>query len=458
MTSTQPLPIQLDQPAPGTDPLIGQKVGEFVIEAPIAAGGMGIVYRAVHPLIGRRVAIKVVRPEMMSDAEQADRFLKEAQALSAIKHRGIIEVIGFGNLPDGRQYMVMEFLEGEPLEAVMGREGAMSPARALPLIDEILSGLGAAHKAGVVHRDLKPSNVFLSLATSGERNVKVLDFGLAKHAPVALEGMVGEVGAKSSLMAGTPEYIAPEQARGLAATPQTDLYCVGVMLFEMLAGELPFTAPSVMELMKKHVYEAPPRLSSRVNGLPESLDALVAVLLEKDPEKRPASADVARQTVTRILRELREQSTRQAPNPLLAAPAAAASAGPVVLVEKAATYAAITSRLPERVRSDTQPAQLQDRWPLLALALLLLFFLGGGLWLYGRSWGPEPVELLPPPTPAVDRPIEIVTPVAEPAPVAESEPELAPLPPRAAPEQAPQIVTVPRAPIDESDCSPDDAW
>jgi serine/threonine protein kinase len=436
MSETQPTPpLHLEQPSPGNDPLIGQKVGEFVIEAPIAAGGMGIVYRAVHPLIGRRVAIKVVRPEMMSDKEQADRFLKEAQALSAIKHRGIIEVIGFGNLADGRQYMVMEFLEGESLEAVMDREGSMSAARALPLIDEILSGLGAAHKVGVVHRDLKPSNVFISLATSGERNVKVLDFGLAKHAPVAFEGMVGEVGAKSSLMAGTPEYIAPEQARGLAATPQTDLYCLGVMLFEMLSGELPFAAPNVVDLMRKHVYEAPPRLSSRVSGLPESLDALVAVLLEKNPEDRPASADVARQTVTRILRELREQSTRQATNPFLpeagpSAGAAAAAAGAVAVVAKATGAAAmVTSKLPDRVRSETQPVDLRDRTPLVALALVLLFLLGGagGLWLYNRS--SSTVEVLAPPALTNARAIEPVIPLAPVVPlVPESQPVMAAVP------------------------------
>jgi len=451
-SDTQPTPPLSAAMPPLADTLIGQKVGEYVIEAPIAAGGMGIVYRAVHPLIGRRVAIKVVRPEMMEDKDQADRFLKEAQALSAIKHRGIIEIIGFGNLSDGRQYMVMEFLEGEPLESLMEREGSMSPARALPLIDEILSALGAAHKAGVVHRDLKPSNVFLSLATSGERNVKVLDFGLAKHAPVGLDGVVGPVGvvgAKSSLMAGTPEYIAPEQARGLAASPQTDLYCLGVMLFEMLAGELPFAADNVVDLMKKHVYERAPRLSSKVNGLPDSLDALVAVLLEKNPEARPATADIARQTVTRILRELREQSTRQVANPLLTPAAAAAIDSSVGGPTPMPAASQITSRLPERVKNPTQAVDLRDRHPLVALLLLLLFLVGSLLayWLYNLP--PEAADVVEVPLPAPPAP------PAEPAPPA-VDPDLSRLGTK--PTAAPRLVTVPKAPVDESDCSPDPQW
>ena len=476
VSDTQPTPHLSAATPPLPDTLIGQKVGEYVIEAPIAAGGMGIVYRAVHPLIGRRVAIKVVRPEMMEDKDQADRFLKEAQALSAIKHRGIIEIIGFGNLGDGRQYMVMEFLEGEPLESVMEREGAMSPARALPLIDEILSALGAAHKAGVVHRDLKPSNVFISLATSGERNVKVLDFGLAKHAPVALDsvvGPVGIVGAKSSLMAGTPEYIAPEQARGLVASPQTDLYCLGVMLFEMLAGELPFTADNVVDLMKKHVYQPAPRLSATVNGLPESLDALVAVLLEKDPEARPATADIARQTVTRILRELREQSTHQVANPLLTPAAIAAVAVPASVTDavnrptpSSPNAALITSRLPERIKNPTQPVDLRDRRPLVALLLLLLFVFGSLLayWLYNLPPEAADVVELPLPTPPVTAPTAAAVEPPPPPPRLEkvapsTDLDLAPLgakKPEAEPN--PRIVMVPKPAIDESDCSPDLQW
>src|SRR6185503_3581446 len=159
--STAPTLMPLDP-----DPLIGQRLGDFVVEQPMAAGGMGVVYRAKHPLIGRLAAIKVLKPEFATDREQTDRFLKEAQALSAIKHRGIVEIIGFGNTPDGRQYMTTEFLDGESLEAVIAREAHMPALRVLGLVDEILHALSAAHKSQVVHRDLKPSNVFLAVQST----------------------------------------------------------------------------------------------------------------------------------------------------------------------------------------------------------------------------------------------------------------------------------------------------
>jgi eukaryotic-like serine/threonine-protein kinase len=268
---------------------------------------MGIVYRAEHPLIGRKVAVKVLRPTFASDPEQVARFLGEAKAISSIKHRGIIDIINFGNLPDGRQYMVMEYLEGETLEQVMKREGAMSPARALGLIDEVLDALSAAHKAGVVHRDLKPANVYITLESNGARYVKLVDFGLARRASIAdLRRLTG----KASVMAGTPEYLSPEQVKGLSATPRTDLYCLGVLLFEMVTGRLPFKSDSVLELLNAHRVSIPPRASSLVYGLHPDIDDFIDACLRKQPEDRPSSADVARQTVQRILRQLKEETTQ----------------------------------------------------------------------------------------------------------------------------------------------------
>jgi serine/threonine-protein kinase len=295
------------------DPLVGQLLGDYRVEAPIGRGGMGVVYRAVHPLIGRKVAVKTLLPELAEDPEQAARFLKEAQALSAVKHRGVIDVISFGKLPDGRQYMVMEFLEGEALDEALHREGSFSPIRALTLIDEVLDALSAAHRAGVVHRDIKPANVFLLTQSNGTKVVKVVDFGLARHAGT---GALARAGAKTSLMAGTPEYFSPEQARGLAATPRSDLYAVGVMLFELLSGQLPFRDAIVTELLDAHLSKPAPRVSSVIGGIPDALDAFVASLLEKDPARRPASADVARATVQRLLRDLKAEATHVSAQPL----------------------------------------------------------------------------------------------------------------------------------------------
>ena len=315
------------------DPLCGMKLGDYVIETPVGMGGMGIVYRAVHPLIGRKVAVKVLRPEYARDPEQAARFLKEAQALSAVKHRGVIDIISFGRLPDERQYMVMEFLEGESLDAVLAREGQLSPSRALGLVDEILDALSAAHRAGVVHRDIKPANVFLLTQSNGTRVVKLVDFGLARQATLENLERAGE---RSSLMAGTPEYFSPEQAHGLAATPRSDLYAVGVMLFELLSGRLPFEERSVIPLLDAHMNRAPPRLSTLVGGLPDSLEALVSALLAKSPEARPSSADVARTTVQRVLRELRGLETNVGPAPVGREPGpepSSATTGQVIPVE-----------------------------------------------------------------------------------------------------------------------------
>jgi serine/threonine-protein kinase len=304
-----PSAVELMGGPPSNDGLPGMTLGDYVVEKAVAWGGMGIVYCAVHPLIGRKVAIKVLRPTFASDPEQMSRFLKEAQAISSIKHRGIIDIIGFGKIPqpDGRQYMVMEFLEGETLEATMLREGAMTPVRALTLVDEILDALSAAHKVGVVHRDLKPANIYITLQSNGSRYVKLVDFGLARKASLV---DINRQSGKASMMAGTPEYLSPEQAKGLAATPRTDLYCLGVVLFEMMTGRLPFSADSVIELLHKHLTVEAPRVSTLVGGVPAPLDDLIAQLLLKPPEARPTSADAARQLVQRMLRQLREDETR----------------------------------------------------------------------------------------------------------------------------------------------------
>lgn len=294
------------------DPLVGLNLSGFVVTRLLAAGGMGLVYLAEHETIGRRAAVKVLKPEVAADAEWTARFLTEARALASMKHRNLIEVLNFGKTPDGRQYLMMEFLEGEPLDQYMRRVGAMSPGAALGLVDQVLNGLAEAHKKGVVHRDLKPSNVFLIREHNGELLVKVIDFGLARQDPVILSDaalLVPRSNDGASLLAGTPEYIAPEQAKGLKVDGAADLYSLGVMLFEMLSGELPFTSNSVPELMQKHVSDRPPALSSRVNGLPEGVEAFVDSLLEKEPSKRPASADVARVTISRLLKRIASDST-----------------------------------------------------------------------------------------------------------------------------------------------------
>ncbi len=270
------------------DPLIGQKLGEYVIEQKIGSGGMGIVYRGVQPVIGKPVAIKVLKPDVASQPGQMERLLAEARAVNAIRHRSIIDIFSFGQLPDGRHYVVMEFLEGEGLDAFMKKRSPLPLDEAVPLLEEILSALAAAHGAGVIHRDLKPSNIFVVTPRAGPRYLKLLDFGLAKQA--ALPGASTPQTRLASIV-GTPDYMAPEQARGDPVGPFTDLYSFGCVAFQMLTGRLPFQGESAMVVLLEHQERPPPRPSSINPSLPPSVDKLLLELLAKSPSARPASAD-----------------------------------------------------------------------------------------------------------------------------------------------------------------------
>lgn len=314
------------------DPLVGQTVGGYVVEYALGEGAMGLVYRVRHPLLNRHFAIKVLRPEVAADATSSSNFTREAQTLSKLKHPAIVDIVGFGPMADGRQFMVMEYLVGRTLERELLEEGRLEPARALQLSDEILDGLSAAHSVDVIHRDLKPSNVFLAKMSGGREVVKLLDFGLARQQPAPLAGKPG-VDASESGIAGTPEYIAPEQATGLTASKQSDLYSFGVMLFRMLTGTLPFKVDSdlpesaqILSLMTKHVRQAPPSIQEAASDahFPEGLSELVTDLLRKNPADRPSSADTVRKRLRRVFHNLDQQTTHLTPNPLPPEPAALA--------------------------------------------------------------------------------------------------------------------------------------
>ncbi|MDC0710869.1 protein kinase [Stigmatella sp. ncwal1] len=308
---------------PTRDALIGMKLGEYELRQRIGVGGMGFVYDGIQPLIGKRVAVKVLRPELAQAPEQVARLLAEARAVNAIRHRGIIDIFGFGQVPDGRQYIVMEFLDGQPLDAHLAEKGRLAPTEALSILDEVLAALGAAHGAGVVHRDLKPSNIFLVREPGNSRYVKLLDFGLAKQGqgPTARTAQT-----RTDMVVGTPEYMAPEQARGQAVGPMTDLYAMGVVTFEMVTGRLPFTGSSPVDLLMKHVDARPPRPSEFVPELPPALDAFILQMLTKDPEARPGSADALRQQLHRLRRTLLRPTRVQASPNNAVAPARALGA------------------------------------------------------------------------------------------------------------------------------------
>jgi serine/threonine-protein kinase len=271
---------------PSLDLLPGAQVGEYRVTGPLGRGGMGIVYAGVHPILGRKVAIKILSHHMAQRDEASARFLQEARAASALRHPNIVDVFAFGQLPDGRYYQVMELLEGESLRSLLDRTGAVPPAWARTIIGGVLAGLSAAHRKGVVHRDIKPDNIFICTpigdADLSPADVKILDFGVAKHDTGG--GM--SIKTRTGTTLGTPAYMSPEQCRGMATVDaRTDIYAAGVLLFEMLAGRTPFQSESAFDVMAMQIHARLPSLA-KVTGRAETLEPVIVKALEKRPEER----------------------------------------------------------------------------------------------------------------------------------------------------------------------------
>ncbi|MEP6861242.1 MAG: serine/threonine-protein kinase [Deltaproteobacteria bacterium] len=271
---------------PSGDLPAGTQIDDYRIVRTLGRGGMGTVFEAVHQIIERRIALKVLHRDLSARGDAVARFVREARAVNRTRHPGIVDVFGFGRTPDGRAYLAMELLEGETLRHRLARE-RLSLTQTSAILDRIARALSAAHAAGIVHRDLKPDNVFM-LAT-GE--LKLLDFGIAKlSTPTIIEGAVDVT--QPGVLIGTPQYIAPEQARGLATSSSADIYALGVLAFEMLTGRPPFLATDALELLAKHITLQAPAPSDLDPALPPAADHLVAAMLAKDPDQRPSADGV----------------------------------------------------------------------------------------------------------------------------------------------------------------------
>ncbi|HEY6727467.1 MAG TPA: protein kinase, partial [Polyangiaceae bacterium] len=265
----------------GHDDLLGRSVGNYRVARLLGRGGMGAVYLGVHPGIASRVAIKVITPEGARDGSDVQRFFAEARSVNLIQHENIVNVLSLAHLPDGRPYIVMEYIDGAPLSAWM--RGGLGARRVLTTGIEILEALAAAHAKGIVHRDLKPDNVMIT----PEGRVKLLDFGIAK---LRVEGEPTQHMTSTGAVLGTPTYMSPEQALARPADARSDLYSFGIVLYQGLAGQVPFKGDSLFEVLRQHVSVPPPPLDAVRPDLPEALARVVERTLAKDPNARPQSA------------------------------------------------------------------------------------------------------------------------------------------------------------------------
>ena len=270
--------------------------GRFRIEREIGTGGMGTVYLATHLGLERPVAVKIIRRELSGDADVTERFLREARTMAKLRHQHAAMIFDAGNLPDGRHFIVMEFVEGDTLSQVLAREGRFAPSRAVDIATQICDVLEEAHRLGIVHRDLKPSNILL-----GPRGVCVLDFGVAKVLASSAESTATCASTGSGQLIGTPRYMSPEQCLGQRVGARSDLYSLGVLLYEMLAGRPPFVDPLQSALLIKQATAPPPPLPKLRPDIPRPLALAVHTLLAKRADDRPRTAATAKALLERSI-------------------------------------------------------------------------------------------------------------------------------------------------------------
>lgn len=376
-----------------TDPLLGSVVqGRYRIDRLLARGGMGAIYLAEQVPLGRAVALKVLVPSVMradNDGELRRRFLREAETCAKLRHPNTVVVFDYGTLPlaggEGEGlFIAMEYVAGRTLGQALREDGPFDAERVTRVAVQVARSLREAHAAGIVHRDLKPGNVMLTPGSDDEsETVKVLDFGVAKVLGEASDGLT-----VAGSFVGSPRYASPEQIQELDVDGRSDLYSLGVVMYELLSGAPPFQANDTIRMLMAHVRDAPPPLRDRVEGVPAELAALVHALLEKDPARRPADADA-------VIQALRGAATgKQAAVADRAAPDAP---GPISLENP--TWSAAT-------KPANQGRARRAAWP---LALVGIGAVAGVALCAGLAWftwpAPEaPVVAAPPPEVA---PVEV---------------------------------------------------
>jgi tRNA A-37 threonylcarbamoyl transferase component Bud32/tetratricopeptide (TPR) repeat protein len=448
---------------PSQDRWIGKVVAEkFRLDALIGEGAMGRVYRGEQLNLGKPVAIKVLHKHLGGDPRIAKRFHREAKAASRLSHPNSLSIIDFGEASDGTLFIAMELLEGEVLQAIIDHDAPLTPARIGSLMVQTLRALDEAHHAGIIHRDLKPENVLVLKARGGMgERVKVCDFGIAKI--TESEGKSTAI-TKDGYVCGTPEYMAPEQARGDAIDLRADLYSAGVMLYQMLCGRVPFVAESALGIITRHIMEdpVPPRRMRRAWGIPRSLEAIALKALAKEPDKRFATAAEMADAIERAVRELGAQA-----NERLGHGSFARDIEPEKIEPAPSTDEAIAKAV---------PARAHGKWWIGAL-LVASAVLAFGVWLWVNDDPPpevapvaqrpivqeEPVTVDPPPViappaPVIEPPV-VEPPVVEPPVVAAAERQRPIVPSRPSrAERGPELAQVARPePEPEPALDPGDA-
>ncbi len=355
-------------------------IGPYRVVRQLGEGGMGTVFEAVHELIQRRVAIKVLHPEVGRSADTINRFINEARAANLVGHPGLVQITDFGSLPDGAGYLVMEYLSGETLsERLKQSGGKLSPSESTQVGLQIATAVAAAHKKNITHRDLKPSNVMLvpdSAMATGER-VKILDFGLAKLAKVR---EAATVNTNSQAVMGTPLYMSPEQCEGAGRVDtKSDVYSLGCMLYEMLSGQTPFVGDGPGQIIGQHLFKQPEPLSKLAPLAPATLASLVDRLLVKSKDERPSMQEV-RQELESLAGTLPPPPRRQE-----------VEGSGVVDSPRIVAMAAVASTLGQ-VAAETKKGQHPRRQAgfLIVGGLLLVGVAGGLMVLKSRPASPPP--------------------------------------------------------------------
>ncbi|MBN1946328.1 MAG: serine/threonine protein kinase [Bradymonadales bacterium] len=285
---------------------VGQRMfGDYVIQKVLGQGGMGSVYLARHTSIDQSVAIKVLHPSSAEDIELVKRFNREAKAIARLSHPNIIRVFLFGHTEDDLVYLVIEYVEGLSLRQLLEREKSIPELRAIYIVKQVLAALCEAHHLGIIHRDLKPDNILLTEYRGNTDFVKVVDFGIAKVQEP--EGVAQEKLTQAGVVYGTPEYLSPEQAQAKEVDGRADLYSVGVILWEMVTGVVPFDGPTAMSILIQHVYDPPPDPARFNPSLSEGMIAVLSRAMEKEPDKRYQTADEFLAALVDLERRLRQE-------------------------------------------------------------------------------------------------------------------------------------------------------